>query len=229
MEFGYSMLFLAHLLITKHPSEKKNSILQLDFDAVRGCTPSSTNLILSPISPSTTHGCEKLVEHQQEILRSFVPSFSYPHLYAWATNIGFSQWKNTGQHLLGVFLNHPNFTDISHHPFHGASSFQPTIRKCVKCPKMNSHSRISGDQSENFHFQTLQGTSFLEPPLLRQGTRNTLLSRRVFRSEPVAPSPQKSTKSTPPIGCSSDPTHSSLSSKVVTVLIFLFVISIGTL
>lgn len=97
------------------------------------------------------------------------PSLCLSHV----SNIGFSQWKNTGQHLLGVFLNHPNFIHISHHPFHGASSFQPTIRKCVKCRKLNSHSRISRDQSENFHFQTLQGTSFSEPPLLRQGTRNT--------------------------------------------------------
>ena len=63
---------------------------------------------------------------------------------------------------------------------------------------------------------------FRFPPLLRQGTRNTLLSRRAFRSEYTCrPFPTESTKSTPPIGCSSDPTHKyHLSSKVVTFLSF---------
>lgn len=72
-------------------------------------------------------------------------------------------------------------------------SFQlPTNHpKVCEMPKHESTLKNLRRSKWKFPLPTLQGTSFSEPPLLRQSTRNTLLSRRVFRSEPVAPSPQK--------------------------------------
>lgn len=141
----------------KHPPEKKKQHFTIRFRRVPTV---HTQLNKSHPVPHLSFDNPRLWEAGRAPARNieklcpiiFVsPSLCLSHV----SNIGFS--------LLGVFLNHPIFIHISHHPFHGASSFQPTIRKCVKCRNMNPHSRISGDQSENFHFQRCRGLLFRNP------------------------------------------------------------------
>ena len=198
----------------KHPPEKKkNSILQLDFDAFQRCTPSSTNLILSPISPSTTHGCEKLVEHQQEILRSFVPSFSYPHLYAWAMypTLGFLFLESFWTIQFSSTFPTTHFMELP-------ASNQPS--ESVWNAETWIHTQESPEIKVKISTSNVAGDFFFGTPIASaEHTKHPPFSES-FSIRACRPFPTESTKSTPPIGCSSDPTHSSLSSKVVTFLSF---------